>query len=74
MNTHRWGNAVVQPWTTWRYESQEYGTQIAGYITKFKGISLVTVHGAGHEVPQYKPEQGLAVLKNFLSGEFTSTQ
>ena len=42
--------------------------QIAGYATKFDGLSFVTVHGAGHLVPATRPAEGLQVLRNFISG------
>ena len=76
LGTQHWmcnllGNQVGQPWTPWNYESSGYGQQIGGYVVKFKGISLVTVHGAGHMVSQYQPERGLAVLEQFLAGKYT---
>ena len=37
--------------------------QVAGYAVKFDGLSLVTVHGAGHLVPATWPSQGFEVLK-----------
>jgi len=50
------------PWTT-------ADGQTAGYLVKFDGLSLATVHGAGHMVPATRPEQGLALLKKFLAGD-----
>lgn len=48
--------------------------QMAGYATKWAGSKLgfVTVHGAGHEVPTYKPEVALYLWKNYLSGAWTN--
>lgn len=68
------GDDVVEPWTQWTYESEEYGQQIGGSIVQFKGLSLATVHGAGHMVSGYRPEKGFAVLKNYLSGAFNTQQ
>ena len=51
--------------------SSAHGAQLGGYLTQFAGISLATVHGAGHMVSQYQPEKGLAVLQHFLQGSFT---
>lgn len=34
----------------------------------YKGLTFVTVRGAGHEVPLHKPKLGLALIKAFLSG------
>ena len=49
-------------------------TQTAGYVTNFdlgkteSSFTFATVHGAGHEVPAYRPAEGLAMLQSFLSG------
>ncbi|MDO9333871.1 MAG: hypothetical protein Q7T57_05045, partial [Dehalococcoidales bacterium] len=58
-------------WRQWYYESSEYGVQIGGSRVDFEGITLVTVHGSGHMVPNYTPEKGLAVFTNFLNGTFS---
>ena len=42
--------------------------QVAGYRVEFEGLSLTTVHGAGHLVPATRPEPGLEVLRKFLAG------
>ena len=68
------GLSVVEPWAPWKMDSGPgcpegpACKQIAGYATKFDGLSFVTVHGAGHLVPATRPAEGLQVLKNFLSG------
>eukprot|EP00966_Prymnesium_polylepis_P298474 6897413-Prymnesium_polylepis.1 len=70
------GLNVTVPWTPWTMESGPgcpggpACKQIAGYVTRFDGLSLVTVHGAGHLVPATRPVQGLQVLKNFLAGKW----
>ena len=48
--------------------------QTAGYITKWAGTKLAfaTVHGAGHEVPTYKPDIALSLWKSYLAGELTN--
>jgi carboxypeptidase C (cathepsin A) len=77
LGTQHWmfnllGQEVTEPWTQWTYTSEEYGQQIGGSIVQFKGISLVTVHGAGHMVSGYKPEKGFAVMQNFIAGNFNT--
>ena len=49
--------------------------QTAGYLTEFElgpdndsSFSFVTVHGAGHEVPAYKPAEALDLFESFFSG------
>lgn len=48
--------------------------QTAGYLTKWKKTKLafLTIHGAGHEVPTYKPEAALDMWTRYLAGEFTN--
>jgi carboxypeptidase C (cathepsin A) len=48
--------------------------QTAGYLTQWKNTKLgfLTIHGAGHEVPAYKPEVALDMWTRYLNGEFTN--
>jgi serine carboxypeptidase-like clade 2 len=32
----------------------------------YKGLTLVTVRGAGHEVPLHRPRQALKLFEHFL--------
>lgn len=47
--------------------------QTAGYLTQWKDVQLgfATVHGAGHEVPTYKPQEAFYLWQNYLKGELT---
>jgi len=60
---------VDQPW-----QSYSVSNQTAGYMTKWKDTKLAfaTVHGAGHEVPAYKPEVALYLWKSYLNGDLTA--
>jgi hypothetical protein len=73
IGTQRWiydlGFPLVQDWDTWYVDGQT-----AGYISKFKTpfsgksrFSFMTVHGAGHEVPTYKPKEALDLFEKYLS-------
>ena len=46
---------------------------LAGYVTTYNAgthnFTFLTVHGAGHLVPQHKPVQALAMLKRFLANQ-----
>mmetsp|Transcript_5905 Transcript_5905/g.10972 ORF Transcript_5905/g.10972 Transcript_5905/m.10972 type:complete len:326 (-) Transcript_5905:126-1103(-) len=63
---------VWNPWVV--------GNQTAGYLTQFdvpaskngtKGsFTLATIHGAGHEVPAYRPMEALTMLRKFLAGKW----
>lgn len=44
--------------------------QVGGYSTTYEGnLTLVTVRGAGHEVPSYQPARGLSLVRYFLEGK-----
>jgi len=42
--------------------------QVGGWTQVYKGLTFVTVRGAGHEVPLHRPKQALVLIKSFLSG------
>ena len=58
--------------TNWK--AFEVNGQVGGYITKWKDTKLgfATVHGAGHEVPAYKPEAALWLWDSYLKGDLTN--
>ena len=66
--TQKWlkhlGYPVVgEPWQRWEVDGQ-----IAGYFTKYEGLTFATVHNSGHEVPMYQPMKGLHVFENYING------
>lgn len=42
--------------------------QVAGYSEVYDGLTFVSVKGAGHMVPQYKPEAAQIMFRSFLFG------
>ncbi|XXG64567.1 hypothetical protein AAC387_Pa05g2478 [Persea americana] len=56
------------PWHAWYDDGQ-----VGGWTQVYKGLTFVTVRGAGHEVPLHKPKLALALIKAFLSGSPMST-
>jgi carboxypeptidase C (cathepsin A) len=69
-----WGLGAdpVSIWDPWSVQDQT-----AGFVTHFDlgpkteaKFSFVTVHGAGHEVPAYKPVEALQMFRNYLSGNW----
>ena len=72
VGTQRWiydlGFPVDSLWSTWSVDGQT-----AGYITTFNTpfskesrFAFMTVHGAGHEVPTYKPKEALDLFQRYL--------
>jgi carboxypeptidase C (cathepsin A) len=75
IGTQRWiydlGFPVDSMWSTWMVDGQT-----AGYITTFKTpfskesrFAFMTVHGAGHEVPTYKPKEALDLFRKYLQND-----
>ena len=78
IGTQKWiydlGFPVDNLWTTWMVDGQT-----AGYTTTFKTpfskdsrFAFMTVHGAGHEVPTYKPKEALDLFQRYLKGTLVS--
>jgi len=58
------GLGVKSAWTSWKDDAG----QVGGYVVAFQqGLTLVTVHTAGHEVPAFQPERALKVWRNFVN-------
>ncbi|XP_020231849.1 serine carboxypeptidase II-3 [Cajanus cajan] len=55
---------VVTTWRPW-YS----GNEVGGYLVVYKGLTLVTVRGAGHMVPSNQPQRALTMISFFLRGE-----
>lgn len=56
-------------WGIYTVAGQTAGYQTAWVDTK---MGFLTIHGAGHEVPTYKPDVALDMWTRYLTGEFTS--
>lgn len=77
-----WGvdmvNATVDTamdWVPWVLGKQD-GEQAAGFATKYQtgpGMHFLTVKGAGHMVPQWKPQEALEMLTRFLEDRNMAT-
>jgi len=65
MGTQSWmwrlGYPVLKQWAPWHHNGQ-----VAGFELRFDGLRFVTVHGAGHEVPAFKPGPSLQLFQAFL--------
>ncbi|CAL4907214.1 unnamed protein product [Urochloa decumbens] len=58
------GLPTVVSWYPW-YDKK----QVGGWSQVYKGLTLVTVRGAGHEVPLHRPRQALKLFRHFLYGK-----
>lgn len=67
------GMKVTQRWAPWQCDNDDGHFGKAGYHEKFggtkHGIDFVTVNGAGHMVPQYKPREAFTFMRRWLNGD-----
>ncbi|XP_028769706.1 serine carboxypeptidase-like 20 [Neltuma alba] len=62
--TRSMGYKVVDGWRPWIVNNQ-----VAGYTQGYdKNLTFMTIKGAGHTVPEYKPQESLYFYKRFLDG------
>ncbi|CAG9336337.1 unnamed protein product [Blepharisma stoltei] len=54
---------MITPYSSWYVDEQ-----VAGFQIEYQGLKLVTVKGAGHMVPQWKPAQAWHMLYDFING------
>ncbi|KAM7472901.1 hypothetical protein LguiA_011084 [Lonicera macranthoides] len=54
---------TVSPWRAWYDEGQ-----VGGWTQEYKGLTFVTIRGAGHEVPLHRPKLALKLFEAFLAG------
>lgn len=59
------GLEITRDWSPWYTDNH----QVGGWTVEYKGLVFVTVRGAGHQVPSFKPKQSLQLLKHFLAGK-----
>ncbi|CAL0304580.1 unnamed protein product [Lupinus luteus] len=62
--TSSMGYKIVDEWRPWLVDDQ-----IAGFTQGYdKNLTFLTIKGAGHTVPEYKPKESLYFYKRFLDG------
>lgn len=68
--TRELGFKLVTDWHPWKSETTAgKGSVVAGYATEYEHFTFVTVKGAGHMVPQFKPVRALTMFSKFLADE-----
>lgn len=55
-----------EKWFSWYIDGQ-----VAGRCQAYKGLALVTIRNAGHEVPYTQPGRGYVLIKSFLASDDT---
>ncbi|ONM55530.1 Serine carboxypeptidase-like 40 [Zea mays] len=56
--------SVMEPWRPWTATRE-----VGGYVQQYTGgLVLISVRGAGHQVPYFRPERALVLLRSFLKG------
>ncbi|KAL6545317.1 Serine carboxypeptidase-like 27 [Orobanche gracilis] len=56
---------TVKKWYPW-YDNRKL-KGVGGWSQVYKGLTLVTVTGAGHEVPLHRPRQAYILFRSFLN-------
>jgi len=74
LNVHRGENFTrslnLSEREAWRPWTQDGRMHMGGYVTRFMGdLDFLTIRGAGHLVPRFKPAAALAFLRSWLAGE-----
>ncbi|OWM72307.1 hypothetical protein CDL15_Pgr018192 [Punica granatum] len=63
--TRSLGYKIVEQWRSWLSNKQ-----VAGYLQAYdKNLTFLTIKGAGHMVPQYKPMEALDFYSRWLDGK-----
>lgn len=65
--TREMGFSVKNDWHPWKSDSVEKkGEVVAGYAIEYDSLTYVTIKGAGHMVPQFKPAFAQTMFSKFI--------
>ena len=57
---------ILEDWRPYLVDDNDGGRILGGYIVEYEGLTLGTVHGAGHMAPQFKPVETSHLIFNWL--------
>ncbi|CAO2173786.1 unnamed protein product [Urochloa humidicola] len=63
------GLPIKSQWQPWYFKNQ-----VAGRYVEYEGLTMATVRGAGHTVPQDKPAEAFVLINSFLSDQQLPTK
>lgn len=63
MTLTKLGLSINDDWSPW----YTFHKQVGGWTIEYDGLTFVTIRGAGHQVPSFKPMQALQLVTHFLS-------
>jgi len=60
---------VIDAWRPYNFTNAFGRNETGGYVEEYDGLTLATIHGAGHMTPQFKPRETYHVIFRWLKGE-----
>jgi len=60
---------ILDPWRPYNFTNEFGRNETGGYVEEYEGLTLATIHGAGHMTPQFKPRETYHVIFRWLKGE-----
>jgi len=61
-------NGTDQLWRQWNFVDGQFGTQVAGFVSEYVGLTFATILRAGHMVPRDAAVEAFAMFDRFMSG------
>eukprot|EP01084_Bolivina_argentea_P216817 368246_1 len=61
--------SIVKDYREWFVEYNNNQGQVGGWTINYEKISFVTIRGAGHMVPQYRPPEALKMFQAFINNK-----
>ncbi|XP_059633362.1 serine carboxypeptidase-like 34 [Cornus florida] len=65
LTLNKLGLNTTEEWSPWYTKHK----QVGGWTIMYDGLMFVTVRGAGHEVPSFKPWKALQLISHFLANK-----